>query len=368
MTCIGRCPLRPCVYGLRGERPAYVVGTDLCTWCDLDAMATSLVNARERGKLRTRFKSFPSEVQATALQYVPQEYREWFRTATRVKRCPGIPGQACVFALTKEHQRRAEVKGRHGKCAICDSTRLGNLCRTSEGRRQLAGMLNRMHPDSKALAIAEHVPPRYRDEIAHSAPFVPDTKNATWDSVLLSRRSRQAEFTEEEKQSYQETLAKEHKQCHFAISRQKRNVEVSAALTPELPLPAATRSQTSARLQHWMKFGSWAMCAQCGAAHPRPMTPETFDKEPPPTIKASECCYCNAKQRLIVPTPDDVPMALRGLSKEAAQALSPLEIDTGPVVRARDYGRDTGYRQHTAMFRFAWQATSVEDRIGEIED
>ena len=39
--------------------------------------------------------------------------------------------------------------------------------------------------------------------------------------------------------------------------------------------------------------------------------------------------------------------------------------DVGPVVRAEN---NSGYRQHAAMIRFSWHATSVKERIAEIED
>ena len=64
-----------------------------------------------------------------------------------------------------------------------------------------------------------------------------------------------------------------------------------------------------------------------------------------------------------MPTPDDIPRPLRDLSKEAREALSPLDINTGPYARAQD-----GYRQHTAMIRFAWHPVSVKRRIRDIAD
>ena len=47
--------------------------------------------------------------------------------------------------------------------------------------------------------------------------------------------------------------------------------------------------------------------------------------------------------------PPRCPEVLRGLTEEVWRALSPLEIDTGIYVRARD-----GYRQHTGLIRFSW--------------
>ncbi|CAJ1342196.1 unnamed protein product [Effrenium voratum] len=47
------------------------------------------------------------------------------------------------------------------------------------------------------------------------------------------------------------------------------------------------------------------------------------------------------------------------------EALSPLEIDVGPIVRAQ---HGSGYRQHSTMMRFRWQPRLVKDRIKELPD
>ena len=53
------------------------------------------------------------------------------------------------------------------------------------------------------------------------------------------------------------------------------------------------------------------------------------------------------------------------LSPAIVQALSPLEVDVGPEIRAL---HNTGYRKHAGMIRFKWHARSVEERIDAISD
>jgi len=83
----------------------------------------------------------------------------------------------------------------------------------------------------------------------------------------------------------------------------------------------------------------------------------------PPQVSQKNCFHCKAQRQYFVPRPQDCPEALRGLSEEACRALSPLEIDTGIYVRAKD-----GYRQHTGMIRFNWCAARVPMKLREIAD
>jgi hypothetical protein len=65
-----------------------------------------------------------------------------------------------------------------------------------------------------------------------------------------------------------------------------------------------------------------------------------------------------------VPRTVDVPEKLRNLTPATLAALSLLEVNMGPTVYAKDrLGRRAGYRQHTSMIRFSWQATSVPQRL-----
>ena len=107
------------------------------------------------------------------------------------------------------------------------------------------------------------------------------------------------------------------------------------------------------------------MCSTCGALAPRELTESSLRRSPKPTHAPGACFRCRGTRSQPSLALEDVPAPLRGLSKEAAQALSPLEIDVGPVIRAE--GR-SGYRQHATMMRFRWQTLSVSKQIKKVED
>ena len=96
-----------------------------------------------------------------------------------------------------------------------------------------------------------------------------------------------------------------------------------------------------------------------------------------PAIDSKHCSNCSARRPHEVPAPGDVPEPLRNLAQPILTALSPLQIFTGPVVRAnvrpsalpgrkRHDRLATGYRQHTSMIRFAWREESVDDRVAAL--
>ena len=97
-----------------------------------------------------------------------------------------------------------------------------------------------------------------------------------------------------------------------------------------------------------------------------------------PAIDSKQCSNCSARRPHEVPAPGDVPEPLRNLELPVLTALSPLEIFTGPLVRAnvrpsslpgrkRHDQLATGYRQHTSMIRFAWYDESVDSRVAELQ-
>ena len=109
--------------------------------------------------------------------------------------------------------------------------------------------------------------------------------------------------------------------------------------------------------------------------------PGCKNKEPrfaAPAIDSKHCSNCSARRPHAVPAPGDVPEPLRNLALPILIALSPLEIFTGPLVRAnvrpsslpgrkRHDHLATGYRQHTSMIRFAWREDSVESRVAALK-
>ena len=59
-----------------------------------------------------------------------------------------------------------------------------------------------------------------------------------------------------------------------------------------------------------------------------------------------------------MPQPEDIPVALQRLRPRVLAALRLLDVDAGVYQRASH-----GYRVHTAMIRFIWASTSVDNKI-----
>ena len=91
---------------------------------------------------------------------------------------------------------------------------------------------------------------------------------------------------------------------------------------------------------------------------PRNITPESLTETLAPTIPSSKCYHCNATRQYFVPNAKSTPEELQGLTAEQEEALRPLTINTGPHIRAQ-----AGYRMHTGMIRFSWEAISVRQKI-----
>ena len=97
----------------------------------------------------------------------------------------------------------------------------------------------------------------------------------------------------------------------------------------------------------------------------RDLTQKALARDQKLTAPASQCPRCRGARQTPAPKLEDVPEPLRGLTEEAAKALSPLEIDAGFERRAK---RGTGYRAHAAMMRFYWKEEPVKEAIKGLED
>ena len=124
-------------------------------------------------------------------------------------------------------------------------------------------------------------------------------------------------------------------------------------------LPRAHISNAATMLEDWCKTGSWNVCANCYSLEPRHLKEVDLRRVAgPSTVK---CRWCCKDGKASVPSVQDVPDKLRGLSVEIVEALRPFELDLGPYKRPIH-----GYREHTAMVRLLWSAESVEDKIAAL--
>ena len=97
----------------------------------------------------------------------------------------------------------------------------------------------------------------------------------------------------------------------------------------------------------------------------RDLTQKSLTRDQKATAPRSQCPRCRGARDLPAPKLADVPEPLRGLSEEAAQKLSPLEVDVGFEQRAK---HGTGYRVHAHMLRLRWKDTKARAAIRELPD
>ena len=117
-------------------------------------------------------------------------------------------------------------------------------------------------------------------------------------------------------------------------------------------------------MEHFFKYNSWCQCDVCHSVQARHMTPKTLAPGLSATVPQHLCKLRCGKSTVYIPKLEDIPKKLRNLSASALLALSPLEIDVGNEVRAKE----GGYRHKQGMIRFLWHATSAEDRIKQLVD
>ena len=123
-------------------------------------------------------------------------------------------------------------------------------------------------------------------------------------------------------------------------------------------LPRATTSTRATFVEHWCKFGSFAICKQCRSLQPRPLEPIDTRRVAPAEMTAKACKQCRAGQW--VPQPEDIPRPLKKLSVKLSKVLRPLDIYVGPEKKAPN-----GYRHHAAMFRMSWSKTPAQEKISK---
>ena len=132
---------------------------------------------------------------------------------------------------------------------------------------------------------------------------------------------------------------------------------------------AASSAGQALRSSHWIgALGAallWAQCAECGLMLPKDLTQKSLLRDQPATALPSQCFRCRGARDLPSPKLEDVPATLRGLTEQAARALSPLEVDVGMEQRAK-FG--LGYRVRSSMLRLRWKAEPVKAAIRALPD
>jgi hypothetical protein len=243
---------------------------------------------------------------------------------------------------------------------------LGKLRRMSVAGRRRA-LEERMPPEHQAffeerLEVNVQRPPAVRRRPA--ARVTLHELQRRWKTALEARRPLRAASSAAEKKKYRERVLADRARARTRMQQPSLRTQPGEQVENSTGLPPAKRRRVAESFERWCFFNSWSMCASCGMLAPRDLTEATLIKDQKVTHAAGSCSRCRASRSLPALELASVPEPLQGLSTAAAQALSPLEIDVGPVVRAE---HKSGYRQHSAMMRFRWQVDKVPRRIKRLE-
>ena len=287
--------------------------------------------------------------------------------------------QPCIFAADGSGKAARGHNDRH--CAFCSRAALEQGLRTAKGRNILLRSLQHWRRTAPTIfeaafsnsALAE-IDPARRDKLRADAS-VP-----TYEEVLQWRKSVAASPTATEQQDYQAGADQDRAYVQRKFFPNRARVVRHAGFRWQNPmpdtlaqqvrdiaandtgLPAASASAAATAMETWCKHGSWDLCRQCGAAQLRHLKEAVAKRAVSGSTVLCKNCTKPENKRTWVPTPDEVPTALRGLSRAEVEALRPLDVDCGPEWKA-----EFGYYFHGSMIRFAWCAEDVEDKIDALE-
>lgn len=289
------------------------------------------------------------------------------------------PGQPCVFAA--DGSGGAAYGRRNGRCALCGQEALENALRTATGRSKLLRSLThwrRAAPDLSAAAFAESALTEL--DAAAREKLRADASVPTYQEVLEWRVSAAASPTAQELQEYHAGVEQDQAYVQRKFFPNKARVVRHAGFRWQNPmpedlaqrvqniaandtgLPSASTSAAAKAMESWCKHGSWDLCRQCGSAQLRHLKEPSTKQAASGNLVLCKNCSKPENKRVWVPTPEEVPAALRGLSRAEVESLRPLEIDGGPEWKA-----EFGYYFHGSMIRFSWAAEDVEDKIDALE-
>ncbi|CAJ1332643.1 unnamed protein product, partial [Effrenium voratum] len=329
-----------------------------------------------RAYLKRSLLALPPDLQLRALGRIPEDFRAHFRGALAdPKTCRGMDGERCIFA---QRGGPARMHRRGARCLFCAPEDLWPLCYEDPDRSQALARLRVMPRASREKALGERLLPEHAAWFAGqlAAPAGPPTVRrrqssstvpraevaARWRRILAARRPLGA-ASAAEKKLYREKVLADRARARRRMGQPPLRTPRNATVSNNSGLPPAKRSKRCADFARWCEHHSWAACEKCSLLLPRDLTEATLTKDQKATLAAGKCWRCCGACDLPALGLADVLEELRGLAAATMEALSPLEIDVGPIVRAQ---HGSGYRQHSTMIRFRWQPRCVKDRVKEL--
>lgn len=290
--------------------------------------------------------------------------------------CPGkLPGQPCCFAADGSGQ--AARGKREGHCSFCHKGNLDAALDGANGRKIVVRLLKQWRQTAPEIFRAAFERGALTELDADArASLRAACGDPTWEELLAKRRSVAADPTPEQLREFEAGVEQDraYVQKKFFPTRARTvrhanyqwRAPMSEALRGQVHdlasndagLPTAAVSPTAKALEAWCKRGSWDLCRQCASVQPRHLKEAATRTVALGSSVLCKNCTKKPEKQTWVPSPEDVPAALRGLSRAQVEALRPLDVDSGPEWRA-----EFGYFFHSSMIRFSWAADDVEDKI-----
>ena len=159
--CHGR-PCEDCCFSRdgTGEKSRVKAPATHCSFCDKHLMSSMCADNHYRVILKS-LHTFDERTCEMAMEYIPLEYHAYFKDKiTKHKNCLGIPGQKCVFALSK---RGGPAESQGDTCMFCTPQKLASMCATSAGCAKLRINIQKMKPLSQRRIVQNRIPEEHRE-------------------------------------------------------------------------------------------------------------------------------------------------------------------------------------------------------------
>ena len=306
-----------------------------------------------------------------AFERIPDEFKQSFACIEGAsQRCEGRDGRDCIFGAGGQ---KFQTHFRARQCIFCDVVALRAECNNAGGLQRVANLMDGQTGEAQDAVFARLAPSAAR-EIHHkllglqvssdpSDALVTVQQQAAYKNQWRRFLSARA-YTSAGPSCGQERRWRQQVLENRAYAKRKMQVEGprhkrNASVDNDSGLPLPTHSTFAKQLYNWNVNNSWCLCQECDSLILRPLTEKSLTSDMKMTASWRECTNCSAANPIWLPTAEDVPDALKGLSAEQAAALSPLEMDVGPETRANE----GGYRIKMGMVRFSWSERSVPHQI-----
>ncbi len=350
-TCPGRPDGTPCIFSVEVPDAAARIpaAASACAFCAAPGSLAVILAKRQIGSLAEtlgKLHACSGSAFAAAASLLPRQHGQ-------VQLCRGDGTAACIF--------NREVIGAPALLLNCAGPTWCAFCNEATQREALAregGKYVTRHL-KQLLSLAE---PIFEGALAR----LPSSRREDF-RKRCARKRAPAAATRGDAWALQlrghENVFAETQEALEAHAQHRRSDEVR--LARRMPGNTAEESATlgtsalAAGFDRWCRYSSWQACPSCGAMRPKGLYPGDLTH---PAAVAVKCRHCARGVGYRPALPGETPEALRGLTREAHEALSLLLADPGPYER-----HPQGYRTHTDMTRIRWRDRSPEAAIRELD-